>query len=75
MTRVPKPASLLPATSTNTTEPELKPGDRVEALGNFAKPMGTFGTVEEVEGNNVVVLWDSDDHMTLGRAWIKKARQ
>jgi len=52
---------------------ELKPGDRVEALGNFGKPMGTFGTVETVKPYGVEVLWDVGGHMTLGPAWIRKA--
>jgi hypothetical protein len=52
---------------------ELKPGDRVEALGNFGKPMGTFGTVETVKQYGVEVLWDVGGHMTLGPAWIRKA--
>jgi len=57
----------------NSAEENLKPGDRVEALGNFGKPMGKFGTVETVKQYSVVVLWDGDGHMTLGPAWIRKA--
>jgi len=52
---------------------QLKPGDRVEALGNFRKPMGKFGTVETVEEYSVVVLWDGNGRMSLGSAWIRKA--
>jgi len=69
------PAPTAPGTSLDPdpAEQQLKPGDRVEALGNFGKPMGTFGTVETVEEYSVAVLWDGDVHMTLGPAWIKKA--
>jgi hypothetical protein len=68
-------APTAPGTSLDTdpAEQELRPGDRVEALGNFGKPMGTFRTVETVEEYSVGVLWDGDGHMTLGSAWIKKA--
>jgi hypothetical protein len=59
--------------ATDPTKQELKAGDRVEALGNFSKPMGTFGTVEAVEEYSVVVLWDGAGPMTLGPSWIRKA--
>ena len=29
------------------TDQELTPGDRVEGLGNFGKPNGEFGTVQQ----------------------------
>jgi hypothetical protein len=29
------------------TGQELNPGDRVEGLGNFGKPTGEFGTIEQ----------------------------
>ncbi|MGA8151766.1 MAG: hypothetical protein WB952_12510 [Terriglobales bacterium] len=66
------PARHPPLPETSTTEDELKPGDRVEALGNFGKPLGTVGTVQEVDEDGVVVLWDNDARMKLGRAWVGK---
>jgi len=35
--------------------PELNPGDRVEGLGNFGKPTGEFGTVEEANEDDTIV--------------------
>jgi hypothetical protein len=45
----------------------------VEALGSFGKPMGTFGKVDTVDEYSAAVLWDDEDPMALGPAWIKKA--
>jgi hypothetical protein len=42
------------------TEQELTPGDRVEGLGNFGKPTGEFGTVEQANDDDAVVKWDDD---------------
>ena len=69
----PEPAPAGRSINPGLAQQELKPGDRVEALGNFSKPMGTFGTVETVEEYSIGVFWDGSGHMTLGPAWIRKA--
>jgi hypothetical protein len=51
---------------------ELNPGDRVEGLGNFGKPTGDLGTVQQTSEEDAVVKWDGDGEMRLGRAWLKK---
>jgi hypothetical protein len=50
----------------------LNPGDRVEGLGNFGRPTGDVGTVEQTNEEDAVVKWDGDGEMRLGRAWLKK---
>jgi hypothetical protein len=37
------------------TNEELSPGDRVEGLGNFGKPTGELGTVEQANEDDAVV--------------------
>ena len=54
------------------TEQELTPGDRVEGLGNFGKPTGEFGTVEQANDDDAVVKWDDDGRMRLHQPWLKK---
>jgi hypothetical protein len=39
---------------------ELNPGDRVEGLGDFGKPLREFGTVEQANEDDAVVEWDDD---------------
>jgi hypothetical protein len=51
---------------------ELSPGDRVEGLGDFGKPTGEFGTVEQVNEDDAVVKWDDDGRMRLRQPWLKK---
>jgi hypothetical protein len=51
---------------------ELNPGDRVEGLGNFGKPTGEFGTVEQANEDDAVVKWDDAGHMRLHQPWLKK---
>jgi hypothetical protein len=53
-------------------EQELNPGDRVEGLGNFGKPTGEFGTVEQANEDDAVVKWDDDGRMRLRQPWLKK---
>ena len=43
----------------------LNPGDRVEGLGNFGKPLGEFGTVEQANDDEAIVKWDDDGRMTI----------
>jgi hypothetical protein len=54
------------------TEQELTPGDRVEGLGNFGKPTGEVGTVEQANDEDAVVKWDDDGRMRLRQPWLKK---
>jgi hypothetical protein len=51
---------------------ELNPGDRVEGLGNFGKPTGEFGTVEQANEDDAVVKWDDDGRMRLHQPSLKK---
>jgi hypothetical protein len=51
---------------------EARPGDRVEGLGNFGKPTGEVGTVEQASEEDAVVKWDDDGRMRLRQPWIKK---
>ena len=54
------------------TDQELNPGDRVEGLGDFGKPTGEFGTVEQANEDDAVVKWDDDGRMRLHQPWLKK---
>ena len=54
--RAKKPPLAEPA----ATDQELNPGDRVEGLGDFGKPTGEFGTVEQANEDDAVVKWDDD---------------
>ena len=54
------------------TDQELKPGDRVESLGNFGKPTGELGTVEQANEDDAVVKWDNDGRMRLHQPWLRK---
>ena len=54
------------------TDQELNPGDRVEGLGNFGKPTGEFGTVEQANEDDAVVKWDDDGRMRLHQPSLKK---
>jgi hypothetical protein len=54
------------------TDQELGPGDRVEGLGNFGKPTGELGTVEQANEEDAVVKWDDDGRMRLRQPWLKK---
>jgi hypothetical protein len=44
----------------------------VEGLGNFGKPPGELGTVEQAGDDDAVVKWDDDDRMRLRQPWLKK---
>jgi len=56
----------------SATGEELKPGDRVEGLRNFGKPIGEFGTVEQTNEDDALVKWDYDGRMRLHQPWLKK---
>jgi len=66
--RAKKPRLAEPAASGQ----ELNPGDRVEGLGNFGKPTGELGTVEQANDEDAVVKWDDDGRMRLRQPWLKK---
>ena len=54
------------------TDQELNPGDRVEGLGNFGKPTGELGTVEQANEDDAVVKWDDDGRMRIRQPWLKR---
>src|SRR5271157_537089 len=51
---------------------DLKHGDRVEGLGNFGRPTGEFGTVEQANEDDAVVKWDDDGRRRLHQPSLKK---
>ena len=51
---------------------DLNPGDRVEGLGNFGKPTGELGTVEQANEDDAVVKWDDDSRTRLHQPSLKK---
>ena len=61
-----------PLADPSPTGGELNPGDRVEGLGNFGKPTGEFGTVEQTNEDDALVKWDDDGRMRLHQPWLKK---
>jgi hypothetical protein len=62
----PRPAEL------SATDQELHPGDRVEGWGNFGKPTGEFGRVEQANQDDVIINWDDDGRMGRHQPWLKK---
>ena len=66
--RARKPALAEPS----ATGDDLNPGDRVEALGDFGKPTGEFGTVEQANDDDAIVKWDDDGRVRLHQPWLKK---
>jgi hypothetical protein len=54
------------------TGEELNPGDRVEGLGNFGKPTGEVGTVEQTNEDDALVKWDDDGRKRIHQPWLKK---
>ena len=61
-----------PLSDPAATDQELNPGDRVEGLGDFGRPTGEFGTVEQANEEDAVVKWDDDSRMRLHQPWLKK---
>jgi hypothetical protein len=61
-----------PLSEPSPTDQELTPGDRVEGLGNFGKPTGELGTVEQANEDDAVVKWDDDGRMRLHQPSLKK---
>jgi hypothetical protein len=66
--RAKKPRLAEPA----ATDEELNRGDRVEGLGDFGRPTGEFGTVEQANEDDVVVKWDDDSRVRLHRPRLKR---
>jgi hypothetical protein len=65
-----------PALSEPTaTDQELNPGDRVEGLGNFGKPTGELGTVEQTNEEDALVKWDDDGRKRLRQPSLKKVAE
>jgi hypothetical protein len=61
-----------PLAQPSATNEELSPGDRVEGLGNFGKPTGEIGTVEQANKDDALVKWDDDGRVRLHQPWLKK---
>ncbi len=56
------------------TGQQLSPGDRVEGLGDFGKPTGEFGTVQQANEDDAVVKWDDDLRIRMRQPWLKKVQ-
>ncbi len=56
----------------SATGQQLLFGDRVEALGDFGKPTGQFGTVERTNEDEAVVKWDNNGRIRMHQPWVKK---
>ena len=54
------------------TGQELTPGDRVEGLGDFGKPTGELGTVEQTNEEDAMVKWDHDGRGRRRQPSLKK---
>jgi hypothetical protein len=61
-----------PLSRPSASDQELNPGDRVEGLGNFGKPTGELGTVEQTNEDEAVVKWDDDGRMRLPQPSLRK---
>jgi hypothetical protein len=61
-----------PLAEPSATDQELNPEDRVMGLGDFGKPTGEFGTVEQANEEDAVVKWDDDGLMRLHQPSLKK---
>ena len=60
-----------PLSEPAATDQELKPGDRVEGLGDFGKPTGEIGTVEQANEDDAVVKWEDDGRKRLRQSSLK----
>jgi hypothetical protein len=61
-----------PLSRPSASDHELNPGDRVEGLGNFGKPTGELGTVEQTNEDEAIVKWDDDGRMRLPQPSLRK---
>jgi len=66
--RAKKPRLVDPCASSQ----QVSPGDRVEGLGDFGRPTGEFGTVEQTNDDDAVVKWDDDGRIRLHKPWLRK---
>jgi hypothetical protein len=41
-------------------------------LGDFGRPTGEFGTVEQANDDDAVVKWDDHGRNRLQQPWLKK---
>ena len=62
-----------PLSEPNAGDQELKPGDRVEGLGDFGKPTGDVGFVERANAEDAVVKWDNDGRRRHPQSRLKKS--
>ena len=60
-----------PLAEAAASDQELNPGDRVEGLGNFGKPTGEFGTVQQANDDDAVVSWDDDGRVRVHQPSLK----
>jgi hypothetical protein len=44
----------------------------VEGLGNFGKPTGEFGTVQQTNDDDAVVKWDNDGRVRVRQPSLRK---
>jgi hypothetical protein len=61
-----------PLSESSADGQELTPGDRVEGLGDFGKPTGELGRVEQANDDDAIVKWDDDGRMRLHQPSLKK---
>jgi hypothetical protein len=61
-----------PLAEPSATDQELTPGDRVEGLGDFGKPTGELGPVEQANEDDAVVKWDDDGRIRVHQPSLKK---
>jgi hypothetical protein len=61
-----------PLSEPAATSQELNPGDRVESLGDFGKPTGELGTVEQTNEDDALVKWDDDGRTRAHQPSLKK---
>jgi hypothetical protein len=61
-----------PLSEPSARDQELNPGDRVEGLGNFGRPTGEFGMVEQANEDDAMVKWDDDGRARLHQPSLRK---
>jgi hypothetical protein len=44
----------------------------VEGLGDFGKPTGEFGTVQQSNDDDVIVKWDDDGRVRVRQPSLRK---
>jgi hypothetical protein len=61
-----------PVGENRATSQQLETGDRVEGLGDFGKPTGELGAVEQTNEEDALVKWDDDGRVRLHQPSLKK---